>query len=141
MPLIVSEQVVVPDADLTFSAIRSPGPGGQNVNKVATAVQLRFDLLNSQALDAAVKQRLRARAGHRLNDDGTLLFVARAHRSQERNRADALERLRLLILASLEPPRPRKATRPTRASKERRLVGKALQQRRKVLRGRVRGED
>ena len=141
MPLIVSERVVVPDVDLTFSAIRSPGPGGQNVNKVATAIQLRFDLQNTQALDGGVKQRLRARAGHRLNDDGTLLFVARAHRSQERNRADALERLRQLILDSLEPPRPRKATRPTRASKERRLVGKALQQRRKVLRGRVRGDD
>jgi ribosome-associated protein len=141
MPLIISERVVVPDADLDFSAIRSPGPGGQNVNKVATAVQLRFDLLNTQALDAAVKQRVRARAGHRLNDDGTLLFVARAHRSQERNRADAMERLRQLILDSLEPPRPRKATRPTKASKERRLVGKALQQRRKVLRGRVRGDD
>jgi ribosome-associated protein len=141
MPLVISERVVIPDADLTFSAIRSPGPGGQNVNKVATAVQMRFDLRNTQALDAAVKQRLRARAGHRLNDDGTLLFVARAHRSQERNRADAMERLRQLILESLEPPRPRKATRPTKASKERRLVGKAHQQRRKVLRGRVRGED
>ena len=141
MPLIVSATVVVPDADLIFSAIRSPGPGGQNVNKVATAVQMRFDLHNTQALDAAVKQRIRARAGHRLNEDGTLLFVARAHRSQERNRAEAMERLRELILASLEPPRPRKATRPTRASKERRLVGKAHQQRRKVLRGRVRGDD
>jgi ribosome-associated protein len=141
MPLIVSERVVVPDADLTFSAIRSPGPGGQNVNKVATAVQMRFDLRNTQALAAPVKQRLRARAGHRLNDDGTLLFVARAHRSQERNRADAMDRLRQLILESLEPPRPRKATRPTKASKERRLVGKAHQQRRKVLRGRVRGDD
>jgi len=141
MPLIVSASLIVPDADLAFSAIRSPGPGGQNVNKVASAVQLRFDLANSAALDAGVKQRIRARAGHRLNDDGTLLFVARAHRSQERNRADALERLRQLILDSLEPPRPRKATRPTRASKERRLVGKALQQRRKVLRGRVRGDD
>ena len=141
MPLIVSATVVVPDADLDFSAIRSPGPGGQNVNKVATAVQMRFDLHNTQALDAAVKQRIRARAGHRLNEDGTLLFVARAHRSQERNRADAMERLRQLILESLEPPRPRKATRPTRASKERRLLGKAHQQRRKVLRGRVRGDD
>jgi ribosome-associated protein len=141
MPLIVSPTVLIPDADLTFSAIRSPGPGGQNVNKVATAVQLRFDLGNTPALNGAVKQRIRARAGHRLNEDGTLLFVARAHRSQERNRADALERLRQLILDSLEPPRPRKATRPTRASKERRLVGKAHQQRRKVLRGRVRGDD
>ncbi len=141
MPLIVSPSLLVPDADLSFSAIRSPGPGGQNVNKVATAMQLRFDLLNTQALDAAVKQRIRARAGHRLNEDGTLLFVARAHRSQERNRADALERLRQLILAALEPPRPRKATRPTRAAKERRLLGKAHQQRRKILRGRVRGED
>jgi ribosome-associated protein len=141
MPLIVSDSVIVPDADLTFSAIRSPGPGGQNVNKVASAVQLRFDLANSVALDAGVKQRIRARAGHRLNDDGTLLFVARAHRSQERNRADALERLRQLIIESLQPPRPRRATRPTKASKERRLVGKAHQQRRKVLRGRVRGDD
>lgn len=141
MPLIVSASVSIPDTDLIFSAIRSPGPGGQNVNKVATAVQLRFDLQQTQALDAAVKQRVRARAGHRLNEDGTLLFVARAHRSQERNRADAMERLRQLILESLEPPRPRKATRPTRASKERRLLGKAHQQRRKVLRGRVRGDD
>ena len=141
MPLIINDRITVPDADLTFIAIRSPGPGGQNVNKVATAVQLRFDLDHSEALDGAVKQRIRARAGHRLNEDGTLLFVARAHRSQERNRADALERLRDLILASLEPPRPRKPTRPTRASKERRLVGKAHQQRRKVLRGRVRGDD
>jgi ribosome-associated protein len=141
MPLIVSASLTVPDADLTFSAIRSPGPGGQNVNKVASAVQLRFDLANSVALDAGVKQRIRARAGHRLNDDGTLLFVARAHRSQERNRADALERLRQLIIESLQPPRPRRATRPTKASKERRLVGKAHQQRRKVLRGRVRGDD
>jgi ribosome-associated protein len=141
MPLIVSANLIVPDTDLTFSAIRSPGPGGQNVNKVASAVQLRFDLANSVALDAGVKQRIRARAGHRLNDDGTLLFVARAHRSQERNRADALERLRQLIIESLQPPRPRRATRPTKASKERRLVGKAHQQRRKVLRGRVRGDD
>lgn len=141
MPLIVSAHLTVPDTDLTFTAIRSPGPGGQNVNKVATAVQLRFDLANSQALDAAVKQRIRGRAGHRLNEDGTLLFVARAHRSQERNRADALERLRQLIVDSLHPPRARKATRPTKASKERRLDGKSHQQRRKVLRGRVRGDD
>ncbi|HTY92937.1 MAG TPA: alternative ribosome rescue aminoacyl-tRNA hydrolase ArfB [Steroidobacteraceae bacterium] len=141
MPLIIREDLTVPDADLAFSAIRSPGPGGQNVNKVATAVQLRFDLRNTRALDAGVKQRIRARAGHRLNEDGTLLFVARAHRSQERNRADALERLRALIMACLAPPRPRKATRPTLASRERRLLGKAHQQRRKVLRGRVRGED
>jgi ribosome-associated protein len=141
MPLVVSASLIVPDADLSFSAIRSPGPGGQNVNKVASAVQLRFDLANSAALDAGVKQRICARAGHRLNDDGTLLFVARAHRSQERNRADALERLRQLIIESLQPPRPRRATRPTKASKERRLVGKAHQQRRKLLRGRVRGDD
>ena len=138
MPLIISDRLVVPDTDLDFSAIRSPGPGGQNVNKVATAVQLRFDLGNSQALDPAVKQRIRARAGHRLNDDGTLLFVARAHRSQERNRADALERLRQLIVASLEPPRPRKPTRPTKASKERRLTGKATRSGVKAGRGKVR---
>jgi len=124
MPLIVSERVVVPDGDLTFSAIRSPGPGGQNVNKVATAVQLRFDLQNTQALDAGVKQRLRARAGHRLNDDGTVLFVARAHRSQERNRADAQERLIALIQQAAVKPVPRRATKPPRASKQKRLEGK-----------------
>ena len=141
MPVQITGSLSLPDNDLEWSFVRASGPGGQNVNKVATAVQLRFDLAHSQALAAAVKQRIRDRAGHRLNDDGTLLFVARSHRSQERNRADALERLRQLILASLEPPRPRKATRPTRAAKERRLVSKAHQQRRKLLRGRVRGED
>ena len=131
----------LPDSDLSFSYIRSPGPGGQNVNKVATAVQLRFDLAGTTALTAPQKQRLRALAGHRLNDDGTILIVAREYRSQERNRAEALERLHTLVQAALTPPKPRRATKPTRASKERRLTGKARDGQRKSLRGRVRGDD
>ena len=131
----------LPDSDLSFSYIRSPGPGGQNVNKVATAVQLRFDLAGTQALTEPQKQRLRALAGHRLNDDGTILIVAREYRSQERNRAEALERLLSLVRASLTPPKPRRATKPTRASKERRLSGKARDGQRKSLRGRVRDSD
>jgi len=141
MPLVVNPRVELPDTDLSFSYMRSPGPGGQNVNKVATAVQLRFDLAGTLALSEAQKLRLRALAGHRLNDDGTVLIVAREYRSQERNRAEALERLRTLVLAALTPPKPRRATRPTRASKERRLSGKARDGQRKALRGRVRDRD
>ena len=133
-------ETLVPNQNLITNSVINWSYSDQRV-RLRLPVMISYDDDPEEALDGAVKQRVRARAGHRLNEDGTLLFVARAHRSQERNRADALERLRQLIVASLEPPRPRKPTRPTRASKERRLVGKAHQQRRKVLRGRVRGED
>ncbi len=141
MPLIVSPEVTIPDSDLSLAFVRSSGPGGQNVNKVASAVQLRFDLAGTIALDGGVKQRLRALAGRRVTDDGAILIFARNHRTQERNRAEALERLAELIRKALVPPRPRKPTKPTRASKERRLTGKVQKAQRKQLRGRVRWDD
>ncbi len=128
------------DAAIQISFIRSAGPGGQNVNKVATAAQLRFRV-DGAHLDAAGKQRLRALAGRRLTDADEILIVARSHRTQEGNRRDALERLSALIEAARRAPAPRRATKPTRASKERRLAGKARDSRSKQLRGRVRGDD
>jgi ribosome-associated protein len=128
-------------ADVEISFIRSAGPGGQNVNKVATAAQLRFNVTRYHSLDHAAKQRLRKLAGRRLTDTDDILIVARNHRTQEGNRRDALERLSDLIEAASIPPVPRRATKPTRASKERRLSTKVRSGRTKQLRGRVRGDD
>jgi len=141
MPLEVTPAVTIPDSDLSLSFVRASGPGGQNVNKVASAVQLRFDLVGSVALDERVKLRLRALAGRRVTDDGALLIIARNHRTQEQNRREAHERLTDLVRAALVEPRTRKATKPTRASKERRLDTKKRERRTKSLRGRVRWDD
>jgi len=141
MPLEIAADVVIPDGELSFVFVRGSGPGGQNVNKVATAVQLRFDLASNSTLGESVKQRLRALAGRRLTADGAILIAARTQRTQERNRAEALERLRVLIERALVPPNVRRPTRPTRASRLERLAGKTHRSRRKVLRGRVRWED
>ena len=127
----------IPEQDLQFQFVRGSGPGGQNVNKVATAAQLRFDLLGTQALAAAVKARLRALAGSRLNADGTLLIVARNHRTQEGNRRAALERLEELIARASVEPKKRRATRPTLGSRQRRLDHKRERKQVKRLRGRV----
>ena len=121
MPLVVSDRIATPDEELEWKFIRSSGPGGQNVNKVASAVQLRFLLPQNTSLPVAVRSRLQRLAGQRLIDDGTILLTARAERSQEQNRRAALERLADLVRAALIEPKIRKKTRPTRASKERRI--------------------
>jgi len=123
------------------SFIRSAGPGGQNVNKVATAAQLRFRLADCPGLDEASAGRLRKLAGRRLTDSDEILIVARNHRTQEGNRRDAWERLTALVEAALKAPVPRRATKPTRASRERRLSGKVRAGQTKKMRGKVRGDD
>lgn len=141
MAVIIAPGVEIPDTDLEVAFTRSSGPGGQNVNKVASAVQLRFALARNTTLRADVKSRLRALAGHRLTDSGELLIIARESRSQEQNRRMAEQKLLELVRRALVPPRKRHATKPTRASKERRLDTKARTQKNKRLRGRVRFDD
>ncbi|MDE2219835.1 MAG: aminoacyl-tRNA hydrolase [Gammaproteobacteria bacterium] len=131
----------IPESDLSIAFVRGTGPGGQNVNKVATTAQLRFDVAGTALLDDAARARLRALAGHRLTAEGELLIVARNHRTQEGNRREALGRLRELLGRALQPPKLRRPTRPSRASKERRLAGKLHRQRNKQLRRAVRPDD
>ena len=141
MSLFVTHRITIPDSELEESFIRSSGPGGQNVNKVASAVQLRFDLAGTLALSEPVKQRLRVLAGRRVTDEGALLIMARNHRTQEGNRREAFDRLQELISRALIEPKKRRATKPTRASKERRLERKSRKQSTKRMRGRVRWDD
>lgn len=127
--------------EYTISFVRAAGPGGQNVNKLATAAQLRFFPERSRTLDEAGRQRLRQLAGRRLTEAGDILIIARNHRTQEANRREALARLATLLAAAGKVPRARRATRPTRASRERRLQDKRIEGRTKQLRGKVRGDD
>ena len=122
--LVITPDVSIPDEKFEWKFIRSSGPGGQNVNKVASAVQLRFLLPRNVSLPVAARNRLRRLAGQRLIDDGSILISARSERSQEQNRRDALERLAELIRAALIEPKIRKKTRPTLGSKERRIESK-----------------
>ena len=124
MPLIIAPGIVIPDEELEWKFIRSSGPGGQNVNKVASAAQLRFLLPQNASLPVAARNRLRHLAGQKIVDDGTILFKSMSERTQEANRRVALERLEALIRAALIEPKIRKKTRPTKASKERRIDSK-----------------
>jgi ribosome-associated protein len=124
MPLIIAPGIVIPDEEFEWKFIRSSGPGGQNVNKVASAAQLRFLLPQNVSLPVAARNRLRRLAGQKLIDDGTILFKSMSERTQEANRRVALERLEALIRAALIEPKIRKKTRPTKASKERRIDSK-----------------
>lgn len=131
-------QLTIPESELSETFIRSAGPGGQNVNKVATAVQLRFDVVNSPSLTPFVKSRLIKLASHLMTQDGELIIEASRHRLQGMNRTDARQRLANLIAqASMPPPPKRRKTKPTKGSIERRLKSKSGRSKIKKMRGRI----
>jgi ribosome-associated protein len=139
--LQATETIAIPEHELDESFIRASGPGGQNVNKVASAVQLRFDVANSASLPEPVKQRLVRLAGRRMSSEGVLVIEASRFRSQERNREDARERLADLVAKAAIPPKPRKPTKPTAASKRRRLQAKSRRSMIKAGRGKPSASD
>lgn len=139
--IVVTPEISLDDEEIGESFIRASGPGGQNVNKVSSAVQIRFDVRRSRNLPDAVAVRLMKLAGSRMTQNGVLVLTAQRFREQERNRADARARLVALIATAAVAPVKRRASRPTVASKERRLSGKTVRAGVKATRGKVRGDD
>ena len=123
---LVTDDIAIDESELSESFVLASGPGGQNVNKVSSAVQLRFDVAHSPSLPGDVRHRLMRLAGSRLTKDGVLIITAREHRSQERNRSEARARIVDLIRRAATRPKPRRPTKPTLASKRRRLEGKTI---------------
>jgi ribosome-associated protein len=134
--IFVTDAISLDEGELDIKAARASGPGGQHVNKTSSAIELRFDVANSPSLAEDVKARLTKIAGSRMTLEGELLIFAQTHRSQEMNRQDAIGRLVSLIQKAAEAPKPRKRTRPTKASKERRLASKSRRAGVKAMRGR-----